>query len=108
MLDGFRQTQELQQTYAPPVDVNLVPGEAVTRRCRMRVMIVVPALAESQERDPPTVGRIIVGGEPASAPHVRSRVDQPCRVQVKDYAKEDAPHQDGPAAQGKEQQAAGC
>src|SRR5438105_9831123 len=54
-LDGLRQSEQLEGADAPPVEINLVPGEAVARRARVCVVVVVPALAEGQERDPPTV-----------------------------------------------------
>src|SRR6266513_568886 len=39
------------------------------RRRRMRVMVVVPALAGSQERNPPVIPGIISGSESAPTPH---------------------------------------
>src|SRR5687767_3150862 len=59
------QPQCLQRANADPVEVDLVPREAVTRAGRVRVMVVVPALAKRQQRHPPVVGRIIAGVEPA-------------------------------------------
>src|SRR6476620_1572092 len=38
-----------------PGDVELVPREPMTRRHRVRVMVVVPAFAKRQQRDPPAV-----------------------------------------------------
>src|SRR5207244_3890471 len=50
-----------------PGKIELVPGKAVTRGSGMGVMIVVPALAERQQRDPPEVSRIVRRREPAAA-----------------------------------------
>src|SRR6187551_2037177 len=44
---------QLQQADLDPGEVELVPGQAVTRRGRVRVVVVVPALAEGQDGDPP-------------------------------------------------------
>ena len=81
-----------------PGDVELVPGQAVARRRRVRVVVVVPALAERQQRHPPGVARVVLGREAAAAPHVRRRVHQPGRVQADDDAQEDRPVDHRPAA----------
>src|SRR5437764_1896889 len=46
-VDGLSKPQQLECAYAPPVDINLVPREAVTGGARVRVVGVVPALGES-------------------------------------------------------------
>ena len=58
----------LQELQRDPGDVELVPGQAVTGRDGMRVVIVVPAFAEGEQRDPPAVARIIARREPARCP----------------------------------------
>src|SRR2546423_5584915 len=45
-VDGLRKPHQLERADAPPVDINLVPREAVARGTRVRVVVVVPALAE--------------------------------------------------------------
>ena len=60
----------------------------------MRVMVVVPALAGGQERNPPVISGIISGSKSATTPHVRSRIDQPSRVKPDDYPEADAPQQE--------------
>ena len=57
-------------------------------------MVVVPALAGSQERNPPVIPGIISGRESAATPHVRSRIDQPSRVEAYDCPEADAPQQE--------------
>jgi len=47
-------------------------------------MVVVPALAGSHERNPPVIPGIISSNESAATPHVRSRIDQPSKVQTDD------------------------
>ena len=47
--------QKLHDANAPPVDVYLVPGKSMARRGWMRMMIIVPAFAKRQQRDPPVV-----------------------------------------------------
>src|SRR6266545_3112543 len=104
-LDIPRQAEQPQGTDADPVQIQLVPGEAVTGRNRVRVMVVVPPLAEGEERHPPVVGRVIARREAARAPDVRRRVDEPCRVEADGRAEEDAPEDVGNAAQGEQAEA---
>ena len=58
-LDVPGQAEPPQRADADPVQVELVPGQAVTRRHRVGVMVVVPPLAEGEERHPPVVGRVV-------------------------------------------------
>src|SRR6476661_5457999 len=74
------------------------------RGCRMRVMIVVPALAGCQERNPPVISGIISGSKSAATPHVRSRIDQPSRVEADDYPEADAPKQEWNTADSEKEQ----
>jgi hypothetical protein len=69
----------------------------------MRVMVVVPALAGSYERNPPVIPGIISGIESATTPHVRSRVDQPSGVETDNYPEADAPQQEWNAAHGEKE-----
>lgn len=46
------------------------------RRTGMGVVVIMPAFTEGEECDPPVVTRIIVGREPAHAPHVSGRIYQ--------------------------------
>src|SRR6476646_3137876 len=55
-LDVPRQAADLERPDANPVEIQLVPRETVTRARRMGVMVVVPAFAEGQERNPPVFG----------------------------------------------------
>src|SRR5688500_6748210 len=64
------QSQCPEQPQGEPGDVQFPPGEAVARRDGMRVVIVVPAFAEGQQRHPPAVPRIIARLETPAAPHV--------------------------------------
>src|SRR5207302_2512584 len=57
-LDVPCQAQLSQRANAIPVNVKFVPGEAMARRHRMRVMIVVPPFAEAQDRHYEIVGGI--------------------------------------------------
>ena len=83
---------------AVPVRINFIPGNAVARRLRDRVMIVVPAFAERQDRDPETVRGVIAGQEALRPPHVRGGVYQPGGVQAENGPEENAPHQIGQSA----------
>src|SRR5437773_10233320 len=53
--DPFCESQKLHDANAPPVEIDLVPGEPMARRGRVRMMIIVPAFAKGQQRDPPVV-----------------------------------------------------
>src|SRR5579872_486218 len=90
-LDIPSQTQLFQSPDAVPVRVDLVPLEAMSGGCGMSVMIVVPALAEGYQCDPPTVGGKIAGGETAGAPGVRRRIHQPSGVQSEYGAEKRSP-----------------
>ncbi len=65
----------------------------------MSVVVIVPSFAESQQRHPPTVARILAGLEALLAPEVRRRVDEPGRVQADGDAKENPPHHHAPPAE---------
>src|SRR5947199_166925 len=56
LLNLSGQAQFFERPDSVPVDVNLVPFQTVTSRSRMRVVDIVPAFAECQQRNPPTVG----------------------------------------------------
>src|SRR6478735_9290717 len=47
-LDGFGDTEELENGDQNPGVVDLIPGQAVPGGCGVRVVIVVPALAERE------------------------------------------------------------
>src|ERR1700730_15107809 len=53
--DRFRQPQKLHDANAPPVDVDLVPGQSMAGRGWVRMMIIVPAFTKGQQRHPPVV-----------------------------------------------------
>src|SRR5688572_30393710 len=96
--------ERLQRADGQPVEVELVPGQAVTGRGRMRVVVVVPPLAEGKQRHPPVVRRIVARREPAGSPDVRRRVHEPGAVQAEGRAEEDAPEHVRDAAEGEERQ----
>ena len=104
-LDVPDEPDGLQELQLDPGGVELVPGQAVARRGRVGVMVVVPAFAERQQRDPPRVLRIVLRREAAAAPHVRGGVDQPGRVQADHHAQEDRPVDERPAADGEQGEA---
>ena len=54
--DPFCQAEQLQHSNAIPVEVNLIPRQAVFGGSRMSVMIVVPAFAKGKQRHPPAIG----------------------------------------------------
>src|SRR5690349_4317444 len=76
-LDVADQADQIETLQGDPGEIEFIPCEAVPRRDGMRMVIVVPALAEREERHPPVVARVVSRVEPARTPHVRSRVHQP-------------------------------
>ena len=92
------QPEKLQRMNTDPVQIDLVPAQTVTRRRRMRVMVVVPSLAERQQRYPPTVTRIVTGLESCSAPQVSGRIDEPGCMQSQRQSQENSPQQNSPSA----------
>src|SRR5208283_4322291 len=75
------------------IGIDLVPGQSVARRDGVGMVIVVPAFAAGEERDPPTVAGVVAGLKPPRAPHVGGGVDEPGGVQADGNAKKDAPKQ---------------
>src|SRR4051794_34696243 len=95
VLDVGRPAEALEQADQPVGRVELTRREAVLRRRRERMVRVVPALAERDERDGPVVAALVLGLERALAVHVADRVDAPRRVVQQEHA-----HQAGPDERG--------
>jgi hypothetical protein len=53
------EAEPFECTNHPPGDVDLAAVESVTRRGGKRVVVVVPALAEDEQRDEAVVARLI-------------------------------------------------
>ena len=66
----------------------------------MGVVIVVPAFAKREKRDPPIIAGIVSGGEAAVAPHVGCGIDQPGGMQADDDAQATAPENERKSANG--------
>ena len=97
-LDFFGEADLGEQPDAVVVDVELVPGEAVTGADRVGVVVVVPAFAAGEESDPPVVAGVVAGLEAALAPEVGGGVDQPGGVQAEGDAQEGSPEHHGECA----------
>jgi len=52
---GFGQTDYLQKPNRHPAHVDLIPRESMPGRCRIGVMVIVPAFAETQQGHQPVV-----------------------------------------------------
>src|SRR5271165_4309355 len=96
-------TQKLQRPDGAPGDVQLIPSQTVTRRRWMRMMVIVPALAERYQRNPPVVLRVVARRESFPSPQVRRRIHQPGGMQAQGHAKEDAPEQERQSAKCEQQ-----
>src|SRR5689334_13609936 len=64
---------------------------AMPSHALVRVMVVVPAFAPSQEADPPQVLAVVGGFVVAVSPHVRSGVNGPGNVIDPNHSDEHAP-----------------
>ena len=67
---------------------------------RVRVVVVMPALAAGEDGDPPVVAGVVAGFEAALAVKVRGGVDEPGGVQADDDAEECSPEHHAQAAHG--------
>jgi hypothetical protein len=83
-----------------PVGVDFIPSKAVARGNRVSVVIVVPAFAPSEDRDPQAVGGKIASGEAARPPGMSGGIDEPRGVQTESSAEENPPQHGGYAADG--------
>jgi hypothetical protein len=90
-LDLFGETEFAEDPDAVVVDVELIPGESVTRADGVGVVVVVPALAAGENGDPPVVAGVVLGFETALAPEVSGGVDQPGGVKADGDAEECSP-----------------
>ena len=70
----------------------------------MGVMIVVPSFTECQQRHPPAIARVITGFKSRLSPQVRSRIDEPRRMQAQRNAEEYSPQHYTPTSKRKEHQ----
>src|SRR3954447_9595768 len=98
-----RKAEATQDKDSIPVQVDFVPGHAVTSRLRKGVMVVVPALTKRQQCHPKAVPGVIASAKAPFPPHMRGGVDQPSRVQPDYRTKEDAPQNVSPSAHRKQQ-----
>lgn len=64
-------------------------------------MIIVPAFAESENRNKPIVGRIVRRFKAAFAVKMRERIDEPRRVPTENRPHDHAPQNESPTAEQK-------
>ena len=68
-----REPDAMERVDAEPIDIQLVPGEAVADAAWIGVVVVMPALAKRQQGYPPVVGRIVAGSESGGCPRCARR-----------------------------------
>src|SRR5277367_2710822 len=90
-LDSFGEADFAEEPDAVVVDVELVPSEAVARTDGVGVVVVVPAFASGEKRDPPVVAGVVLGLEAALAPEMRGGVHKPGGVKANGDAEEGSP-----------------
>ena len=78
---------------AVPGQVDLPPAEALARAAREEMVVVVPALAEGDQRQPEIVAAVVARIETLPAPAMGQRVDRDRRVEQDHGGDEEAPHQ---------------
>ena len=93
-MDLPREAELFERPNAVPVQVDLIPPESMPGRSRVSVVVVVPALSECEQRDPPIVRRMITRGKWTGTPQVRRGIDEPCGVQADYRAQKNAPEQE--------------
>ncbi len=69
------------------------------------MVVVVPAFAEGQERDPEAVARIVCGVKAPRAPQMSRRIHQPGEVQPQCHAQKDGPQGHLPTQYSQDQEA---
>ncbi len=67
---------------AVPIHIDFIPLESMARGLGRVVVVVVPAFAKREKRNPETVGGQVAGFEALLAPHMRGGVHQPGEVQA--------------------------
>ena len=99
LADALGQAEFAQQPDVLPGDVELKPAQAVAGAGGVGVMVVVPALAETEDRYPPAVAGAVGAVEVAVAEGMGGGVHQPGHVIDEHQAQRDCPqHQPQPAA----------
>ena len=69
------------------------------------MVVIVPAFAEAERRDPPAVAGVVSRLEAPRAPHVRRRIHEPRRVQSDGGPQEHAPQHPVPAPEREQHEA---
>ena len=96
--DVPHEADALHRADDPGGRIELATAEAVGRRAREGVVIVVPGLAEGRQREPEDVGRVVLDVEAPAPEEVADRVDGPRHVVDEEDADEAAPQQAGEGA----------
>jgi hypothetical protein len=55
-MDMGRESDLLEKPNGVPVEIKFVPFEPVSGRNGVRVMVVMPPISETDQRDPPIIG----------------------------------------------------
>src|SRR5712691_11548932 len=99
-IDITSQPKALERPDQVAGDVKLPPVQPVKSGARECVVVVMPALAETQQTHDPLVVALIVGLELALAKGVTDRIDAPGDVMSQENAHQSAPQQTAPTAYG--------
>src|SRR5215469_18361656 len=91
LLDIPNQADLAEHPNGVPVEVDFVPAQSVPGRNRMRVVVVVPALAKGKERNQEVVRRVVLRLETSRTPHVGGRIHQPGAMQTDNDAEKHTP-----------------
>src|SRR5580704_4043744 len=91
LVNPVNQSELLEHPNSVKVEVELVPLQPVSSRNRVGVMVVMPTISETDQRDPPIVGRRITSLKASRTPDMRGRVHDPRRMKSQDGSKKSAP-----------------
>ena len=86
-----RKPNTVERADAEPVDVEFIPGEAVADAPWIGVVVIMPALSQTQQRYRPLIPASIIGVERALAEGVTDRIDAPGGVAGKKHAYHPSP-----------------
>src|SRR5208282_2312602 len=69
-MDVGHKAEQLESGNRVPVEINFIPFEPVSRRDGVRMMIVMPPISETDQRDQPIIRRRIAGLKATRAPNM--------------------------------------
>lgn len=91
------QTDKTQHADDVVTDIDFPPLESLAGAALIVMVVVVPALAQGQDRGPPVVLALVRGRIAATAPEMTGGINQECTMIEEDRADQEAPNNAAPA-----------